>query len=162
MNTSKKWLSAVGVFVLGTSLAVAAPQGGEGHGWGGHGRHGRGQMGAKMAEKLNLSDAQKQQLKDMNQSFREQNKPLFQAFRQNMKDLRAAKQSNDTAKADSIKATLQSQRAELKQLRQQQQQRFLSILTPDQRAQFDQLKAERAARRAQHQHDHDGNAQPQR
>ena len=54
--------------------------------------------------------------------------------------------AGDTAKADSLKATLESQRAQMKQLRDAQDVKISSILTPEQRAQWQQLKAERAAR----------------
>ena len=52
-------------------------------------------------------------------------------------------------KVESLKATFQSQRAQMKQLHDAQQEKFLAILTPEQRTQFDALKAERDARHQQ-------------
>lgn len=141
---SKKWITGVAVLAVSASLAIAAPQAARGA-WGGHHR-GHGFMGQKMAEKLNLSDAQKQQIKDLNKQFRQDNKATFESFRQTMKDVRAAKQANDTAKLDALKPTIESQKAQMKQLREAQEQKILSVLTPDQQAQFKALKAERAAK----------------
>jgi Spy/CpxP family protein refolding chaperone len=47
---------------------------------------------------------------------------------------------------------MEAQRAQLKQLRAQREQQFVSVLTPEQRVQFEQLKAERAAKEAQEKH----------
>lgn len=142
---NKKWITGVAVLAVGASLAVAAPQ--EAKAW--HGHHGRGEMGRMFAQKLNLSDAQKQQLKDLNQQFRQDNKAFFQSFRTTMKEFREAKRAGDSAKADSLKPALQSQRAQMKQLREAQEPKILAILTPAQQAQYQALKAERAQRMQQ-------------
>jgi Spy/CpxP family protein refolding chaperone len=145
----KKWITAAGVFVLGASLALAAPNMGEGHE--GHGRHGgRGQMfGERFTRKLNLTDAQKQQVAALNKAFREDNKAVFEAARQTRKDFHAAKEANDTAKLDALKPAMETQRAQMKQLRDAQEAKISAILTADQRAQWQQLKSERQ----QHKHD---------
>jgi periplasmic protein CpxP/Spy len=145
----KKTISALAVFALGASLAVAAPQQ-DGKWQGGHRGH-RGFMSQKMAEKLNLSDAQKAQLKDLKQAFREQNKAFFQSARDTMREFRAAKQANDTAKMDALRPTLEANRAQFKQLNDAQHEKVRSILTADQRAQLDAWKAERQSRKQQRQ-----------
>ena len=144
MKQHSKWITAAGVAVLSATMAFAAPHGDFG---GGH-RHGR--MEAKLAKKLNLSDAQKQQWKDIRKASREQNKAFFEQAKATRKDFRAAKEANDQAKMDSLKATMQSQRAQFKEIRQAEMQQFVSILTPDQKAQLDALKAKWDARRAAH------------
>src|ERR1700732_196018 len=68
MKTSK-WLAAVGVLTLTASLAVAAPHEGKGEG-----QHGKGGISERMAQKLNLTDAQKAQVKTLHENFRAQNK----------------------------------------------------------------------------------------
>jgi periplasmic protein CpxP/Spy len=138
---SKKWMIGAAVLAVSASLAIAAPHGE----WGGHGK-GRGMFGEKFAQKLNLTDAQKQQVRDLNKSFRQDNEAFFKSFRQTMQDYRAAKEANDTAKLGALKSTVESQRAQMKQLRDAQEQKILPILTPDQRAQYQALKAEAAAR----------------
>jgi len=146
---SKKWITGVAVLAVSASLAIAAPQ--EGKGWGGHRGGQRGVMSEKLAQKLNLTDAQKQQIKAMNDQFRQDNKAFFESARSTMKEFRAAKEANDTAKLNALKPTVDSERAQMKQLREQQEAKVLSILTPDQQSQYKALKAEWAAKRAQKQ-----------
>lgn len=141
MKTSK-WLAAVGVLTLTATMAIAAPHEGRGEG-----RHGKGMFSEKLAQKLNLTDAQKTQIRDLSKSFHEQNKAFFESFRSTMKDYRSAKKSNDTAKVNALQAQFDSQKAQMKQLHAGLDAQISNVLTPDQRAQWEQLKAERAAKR---------------
>jgi len=143
MNSSKKWITGIAVLAVSASLAIAAPQ--EAKAWGGHRGH-HGFMSEKLAAKLNLTDTQKQQIKSLNQQFRQDNKAFFQSFKQTKKDAKAAKQANDTAKLNALKPTIDSQKAQMKQLREAQEAKVLSVLTPDQQAQYKAIKAERAAK----------------
>lgn len=145
----KKMITALAVVALSGTIAFAAVDNGSGKGFG-HGHH-RAMMAAHLAKKLNLTDAQKEQWKALNKSFREDNRGFLDSVRQTHLDLRAAKQAGDEAKVAELKAVAQSQHAQMKQLRQAQHEKFLSILTPDQRTQLEQLKAERQARRHNHQ-----------
>jgi protein CpxP len=140
MKTSK-WLAAVGVLTLTASLAVAAPHEGKGEG-----RHGKGGISERMAQKLNLTDAQKAQVKTLHENFRAQNKAFFESFRQTKKDYKAAKEANDTARINALQSQFDSQKAQMKQLRDAFDQQVSTILTPEQRTTFAQLKAERAAK----------------
>jgi Spy/CpxP family protein refolding chaperone len=146
----KKIISAVAVVALSGAIAFGAIDEGAGKGWG-HGGHRRGGMSAHLAQKLNLTDAQKDQMKALHRSFREDNKAFFETMRQTRQEMKAAREAGDTAKVESLKATFQSQRAQMKQLHDAQKEKFLAILTPEQRTQFDALEAERDARRQQHQ-----------
>ncbi|HEX2120891.1 MAG TPA: Spy/CpxP family protein refolding chaperone [Thermoanaerobaculia bacterium] len=143
MKKIKFITTTAAVLALSASLAIAAPHG-KGHG--GKRGHGRAEFGEKFAAKLNLTEAQKAQVRQFNESFRERNKAFFQSSRQTMRDYREAKQAGDTARAESLKATLQSQREQMKQLRAEQRAQIRAILTPEQRAQFDALEAERESR----------------
>jgi len=145
-NTSK-WITAAAVVGLSATLAFAGTGMGEGHGHGFKGRHHH--QFSKLATKLNLTDAQKEQWKAIRKSSYEQNAAFFQQSRQTMQEFHAAKKAGDTAKADSLKATLQSQRAQMKQIRAAEDQQFSKILTTEQSAQYQALKAERAARHAE-------------
>jgi periplasmic protein CpxP/Spy len=145
----KKTITALAVFALGASLAVAAPQ--QDGKWQGHRGHRGFGMSQKMADKLNLSDAQKAQIKDLNKAFREENKAFFQSAHETMREFRAAKQANDTAKIEALRPTLEANRAQFKQLNEAQRDKVRSILTADQRAQLDAWKAERQSRKQQHQ-----------
>jgi periplasmic protein CpxP/Spy len=140
MKTSK-WLAAVGVLTLTATMAIAAPHEGMGEG-----HHGKGMFSEKFAQKLNLTDAQKTQVRDLSKSFRAQNKAFFETFRSTMKDYRSAKESNDTAKVNALQAQFDSQKAQMKQLRTGLDAQISNVLTPAQRAQWEQLKAERAAK----------------
>ena len=157
MRKTYKVITAVAAIALSGTLAFAAAQtqgngtgsasgNASGDGWGG-GHHLRS-MARHLARKLNLTDAQKAQAKANHQAFVAANKPFFQQARATRQEFHAAKKANDTAKMDALKPTMQSQRAQFEELRQQQQAQFVSILTPEQKAQFDQLVAQRAARRA--------------
>jgi len=141
----KKTISAVAVLALGATLAFAGLHEGKGHG-----RHGKGggfELSGKMAEKLNLTDAQKQQINDLNKNFKDQNAAFLESFRQTMTDVREAKKANDTARLDALRPTVESQKAQMKQLRDAQHQRVLSVLSAEQRTQLEAFKAERESRR---------------
>lgn len=145
MKNSKKWLTAAAVLTLSSTLAFAGPHGGKGGG-----RHGRGhgaQFGEKFAAKLNLSEGQKLQIQEAQKSFREQNKAFFDSARETRRQLREAKEAGDTARLEQLKATAKSQRAQMKTLGEAQTQRIVALLTPEQRTQWDAMKAEREARR---------------
>jgi len=151
MKKMSKWISAAAVVALSGAIAFGAMDEGNGKAWGHGGHHRMGAMGMRLANKLNLTDAQKDQLKAMHKSFREENRAFFEAAHQTRKDYRAAKQAGDTAKMAELKSVMQSQHAQMKSLHEQNEQRFVSILTPEQKAQYDAIKAERAARRAERQ-----------
>jgi Spy/CpxP family protein refolding chaperone len=145
----KKTFSAVAVLALGATLAFASMHDGKGKGsWEGHGGHGG--FSEMYAQKLNLTDAQKAQIADLDKSFRESNKALFEASKQTHEQFKAAKDANDTAKLDALRPAMDSQRAQMKQLRDAQDAKIKAILTPEQRAQFDTLKAERESHRSQY------------
>src|SRR5471032_715357 len=101
----KKTMTAVAVFALGASLAFAAP--GD---WKGHGSHDRAGLSERMAQKLNLTDDQKTQVKALETQFRTDNAAFLQNFRQTMQDVHAAKQANDTVKLDALRPTAESQK----------------------------------------------------
>jgi protein CpxP len=140
-----KIMTAVAVLAVGATMAFAAGQNQtEGdHGWGGHHRGGH-EFGEKFAEKLNLSDAQKQQIKDIKAASKQQNEAFFKSFHQTMQDFRDAQKAGDTAKADSLKATFDSQRAQMKAIKDAERVKVMNILTPDQRAKFEAMKAAHA------------------
>jgi Spy/CpxP family protein refolding chaperone len=147
---TKFWHVAVALLALvlcGTALIARAQQNDSagGSGWGGH-KHGR--MGW-MAKELNLTDAQKQQIKTIMQSQRASTRPLMQQLAENRKAMLAATASGafDQAKVTAI-ANQQSQA--MAQLMVQkasiQHQIYTQVLTPDQRTTADQLRAKQMAR----------------
>ena len=138
----KKTLAAFAVVALSATLAVAGP------GEGGHkGGHRGGDFSEKMAAKLNLSDAQKAQIKEARKAFREQNKAFFESAKATREQFHEAKKANDTAKLEALRPTMEAQRAQMDKLRADEMAQFRAFLTPEQQAQFDAMKAEHKGRR---------------
>jgi len=138
----KKTITAVAALALSASLAMA------GHGHGKHHGNKQGDAGwsEKFAQKLNLSEAQKQQVADLQKQFRAGNEPFLSSLRQTKTDYHAAREAGDTARAEALRATLDSQKAELKQRNKTQHERIVALLSPEQRAQLEAMKAERGER----------------
>lgn len=139
----KKTIYTAVALALGASLAFAGP--GEGR-RGPLGEHREHRMD-RLAEKLNLTDAQKAQIEEQRNNFRASNEARFETHRDTMRQYREARKANDTARADALKQTLELQRGELQQLREAQHQAMLSILTAEQREQLEALKSERREHR---------------
>ena len=143
-----QWITMAAAMTLTATMAVAAPhEGGKMRGHGGRGHRGGAAFNPRLAEKLNLSDAQKQQIRDLQKTFREQNRATFEGSRDLRQQFREAKKANDTAKLEALKPQLEAQRAQMKQARKAQHDQILAVLTAEQRAQLEALKAERKARR---------------
>jgi protein CpxP len=147
---TKIWSIAVALLALvlcGTAMFSYAQQneGAGGEGWSGHGHHHM----AWMAKQLNLTDAQKQQIKTIMQTQRAANGPLMQQLAENRKAMLAATANGafDQAKVQAI-ATQQSQA--MAQLMVQkatiQHQIYTQVLTPEQRTQADQMHEKQMAR----------------
>jgi protein CpxP len=147
----KKLTTAVAIALFGATLAVAAPHEG-GAGFGPGGRHGkRGGFDGKLAHELNLTDAQKAQIKEIRKASQEANKAFFEQSRTTMKAFHDARQAGDTAKLDALKPTLEAQRAQMKQIRDAEEARIAAVLTAEQNAKWQQLKARRGQRRGDRQ-----------
>ena len=154
-------LSAALVAVLGCApMAFAqqtdasqtgAPQ--TGHAW--HGHHGMA-MGGHLYEQLNLSDAQRTQIKQLMQQNFAQAKPQMQALRQARQafeaaapgtaDYQTAASNLAEAEADAAR-TRTTHRANLRA-------QIYQLLTPEQRTQLASLQAERKAQRQQWRQSH--------
>ena len=106
------------------------------------GEHGmRG--GMRLFRELDLSDAQKQQASAIIERYRESTKPQ----REEMRQLYQQKGQTATGALDAqAQARAEALRTELRESHQRMQDELLTILTPDQRAKWEQLKQERKAR----------------
>lgn len=142
----KRIATAVAVTLMGASLAFAQPQE-AGKQWG-HGE--RGGFGQKMAEQLNLTDAQKAQVQQIRKDSYEQNKAFFEQQHATMKAFFDAKQANDTAKMDALRPQFEAQRAQMKTIRDAEDAKIATVLTADQNQKWQQLKAERAQHEQRH------------
>jgi protein CpxP len=95
---------------------------------------------------LSLSDEQKAQLKQLRETTQQQNAQLFADARSTRQELRSLDSSNDSRAAE-LKAHLESLRPQLEAARKQQHEAFVNVLTPEQRTQLEQWKAQRQSRR---------------
>lgn len=83
-------------------------------------------MENKLADKLNLSQEQRSQAKEMRQTARKKIKPL-------MEDMKKIREQIDAIRKENMQA-------------------FEKLLTPEQKKQFDEIKAERKAHRPHDKH----------
>ena len=108
--------------------------------------HARGEKRGEMRgdfRKLNLSDAQKAQMKAIHQKYQPQAKPLIESMRPAMDNARAARQRGDTAAARAAIAGTADARNKLLALREQERAEVRAILTPEQQKTFDANAASR-------------------
>jgi len=113
----------------------------------GHARFHRGMMMARLANKLNLTDAQRGQAKAIFQDLRTQAQPLRAQLQQGRQALMNAAESGQSA--DQINQLAQAQAAPLAQLAALRAQAFgklYAILTPAQQQQFQAMQSKRSAR----------------
>jgi periplasmic protein CpxP/Spy len=117
---------------------------GEGRGFKGHGEFGRGARGGQggfgMLRGIQLTDAQKEQLRTIHES----NKP-DEASMQQMRTLMEARRNGTLT--DDQKAQLKTLRDQARQKHDAVQQQVLAILTPEQKQQLEARKAEMEKRR---------------
>ncbi|HUP64006.1 MAG TPA: Spy/CpxP family protein refolding chaperone [Thermoanaerobaculia bacterium] len=140
----KRTMIAVAALGLTASLAFAGP--GEGHGKR-HGRHGKAGLSHHVAEKLNLTETQKQQVDQLHKGVEASVAPLFESMKATKMQLREAREANDTAREQSLRATMKAQKEQIRQIHETQHQQFLSVLTAEQRAQLEAMKSEQRSRR---------------
>ena len=142
-------MKKTGIITMAAALTLTATvafghQGGKGRG----GRDGhRGFMSQRLAEKLNLTDAQKAQIKEISKGFHEQNRATFEGSRDLREQVREARNANDTAKLEALRPQIEAQRTQMQQLREAHKQQILAVLTAEQRAQIETMKSERSGRR---------------
>jgi len=155
-------LAAPIAFAQSTTTTQDTPQasgerhGGHGKGWGDKGgRGGRrgGRMGGGMMFRgINLTDDQKAKMKEISQSFRESTKSLHQQLRAKRQELRQASEGGTFNEALATQKLQESAglQAKLMGERFRMRQQMLSVLTPEQKTQLEQKRAEFKAKRANH------------
>lgn len=147
-------LGAVVVFGMAAVVAGAqAPARADSAKWARHGqmgaeRGGRGERG-KFMKDLNLTDAQKNQVKSIHAKYEPQMKQIHEQGTAQFGDMRAARQKGDTSAA--TRAKFQQFRERMMAVRQQEDGEIRSILTTDQRTRWDAAQAQRKQRFEAHQ-----------
>jgi protein CpxP len=146
-----------------TTQATSERHGGHGKGWGDKGREGRegregwggrrgGRMGGMMFGGINLTDDQKAKMKTIGQNFRESTKSLHEQLRAKRQELRQANESGTFNEALATQKLKESAGLQAKLMGEQfkMRQEMLSVLTPEQKTQLEQKRAEFKAKRANH------------
>ncbi|MBZ5584489.1 MAG: Spy/CpxP family protein refolding chaperone [Acidobacteriia bacterium] len=96
-------------------------------------------MRKRMMKNLNLTDAQKQQAKDIFQQARQTAKPVRDQLKQDRQTLATAVKNNDTATINQLATAMGPLQGQLTAIRSGAAAKFYSILTPDQKAKADQM-----------------------
>ena len=158
-------LAAPIAFAQSTSTTQDTPQvnserhGGHGKGWGDKGRGGRqwgGERGAGMRGMMfagiNLTDDQKAKIQQIGQSFRERTQSLHQELRAKRQELRQASEGGTFNEALATQKLQESAGLQAKLMGEQfrMRQEMLSVLTPEQKTQLEQKRAEFKAKKANH------------
>ena len=155
-------IASISAIALAGSIAVAqtvtpnqTPQQGsqtERHGrqgrWGKHGGWGGMRQGGFFRQ-LNLTDDQKAKMKQIHESFAERNKPLREQLRAKRQELRQASEGGTFNEALATQKLTEMASLEAKLMGEQFKlhQETLSVLTPEQKAQLEQSKAQFKGRR---------------
>ncbi len=142
-----EWILALLLIVSGgvMLLRAQAPQGSQGPkmGMGRGGWRGHGMFLQHMAKYLDLTDAQKTQIKSLMQAERPATKPLLDQLAAARKDMLTATASGafDQAKVGPIATREAQAKAQLEIMRQELQAKiYNTVLTSDQKAKVDQMR----------------------
>jgi len=148
-------IALVGPVVLAQNAGKAqdgqGPARAEWRGQGKHFGHGGGPMGGAMFRDLNLTEDQKTRMQQINQSFRERTQSLRQQLQAKRQELRQASEGDTfnealatqkLQEAASLEAKLMGEHFKLRQ-------EMLSVLTPEQKTQLEQKRAEFKAKRSE-------------
>lgn len=160
-------IASLSVLVLAASIALAQTPSSQSinkdnsQGWHGegHGRRGgrggrRGHMQGMMFRGLNLTDDQKAKMKQAGSSFRERTQSLRQELKAKRQELRQANENGTFNEALATQKLQESAglQAKLMGERLKLRQEMLSILTPEQKTQMEQKRAEFKAKWAERGH----------
>lgn len=102
--------------------------------------------GHNMFQSLNLTDAQKAQVKAIHEKYAAQFKSAREAAKPDIDAMRAARQKGDTVAMRAAGAKLRADMAPTRKVREQEMAEVRAILTPAQQQQLDQLRSQRAQR----------------
>ena len=155
-------VASLAAIALATPLALAQTPGteqgsqqasrAERRGRGKHrGHYGDGMGGAMMFKWVNLTEEQKAQMKQIGQSFRERNKPLREQLRAKRQELRQAGEGGTFNEALATQKLTEMAGLQAKLMGEQfkLRQEMLAVLTPEQKTQLEQKRAEFKAKRAE-------------
>ncbi len=156
-------IASLSAIALAASIAIAQTvktdqDNGQGprQGWHGRGRgdgkhEGWGGMRGAFLSQLNLTDDQKAKIKQIRESYRERDKPLREQLRTKRQELRQAREGGTFNEALATQKLTEMAGFEAKLMGEgfKLHQETLSVLTAEQKAQLEQLKAQFKARRGE-------------
>lgn len=93
----------------------------------------------RLLEELNLTDAQREQLRSIFQQAKQSAQPVRQQLKQNREALAAAVKANDTAQIPRLSQAEGNLMGQLITIRSEAKAKFYNTLTPEQRAKADQI-----------------------
>jgi Spy/CpxP family protein refolding chaperone len=100
----------------------------------------------RYGEQLELTDAQKKTIGDLDAKYQKDNAAFFEEWQKTMADFRAARDANDQAKLDALKPKMDEQRATMTKLRTAHEDEIAKSFTAEQKEAWTKIKAEREAR----------------
>ncbi|MCU1227411.1 MAG: motif family protein [Acidobacteria bacterium] len=106
----------------------------------------RREMRREAVQRLNLSDAQKAQIRDIRKAEFDRTKGLFEAAREKRFELRQLKEANDP-RAEGVRTELIAMREQMRAARLATREKIRSVLTAEQRAQMDDMRNQRRGNR---------------
>jgi len=114
-----------------------------------HGRHGRG--GGDVWQRLSLTEAQKTQMKQIRESYRERTQSLHQEVRAKKQEVRQANQGDTFNEALTTKVLTESATLEARLMgeRFKMRKEMLALLTPEQKNQLKQLREQHKMKQAE-------------
>ena len=153
-------IASLSAIALATPLALAQTTGtgqdtrpeahGERHGRGKRGGHRGGHFGG-MFRGLNLTEEQQARVKQMRQSFAERTKPLREQLRAKRQELHQVSEGGTFNEALATQKLTESASLQAKLMGEnfRLHQEMLSVLTPEQKTQLEQRRAQFKARRGE-------------
>lgn len=136
----KAIIAIIAVAVLGLGTMFIFAQKGKREGFGGKGFGGRGL--ARIAQKLNLTDEQKTEVKAITEDSRARLKPLMESLRESRKQAETLG-TDGTFNEEQVNQIAANQSETMKQLfieREKTKARIFAVLTPEQRAEAAKMK----------------------
>ena len=143
----------VGSVVLAQKVGTSQQGQGSTPQWGEHGKGGHrgGFMGARMFEKLNLTDDQKAQMKQLREGFMERTSSLRTQLRAKHQELRQASDGGTFNEALATQKLTEEAGLRAKMMGEEFKlhQDMLAVLTPEQKTQLDQLRQQLKTKRGE-------------
>jgi periplasmic protein CpxP/Spy len=104
----------------------------------------RKHQGGKVWKELNLTDAQKQQLKTIRENSRQQIQSVL--TEEQLAKLASADRSGDRKEVMKSLNLTDTQKQQMRDIRKKSQEQMSAILTPEQRSKFEQLRSQRSGK----------------